>query len=69
MVAPLTTRVRNIPIEVPLTVVDDGVSKDCVVNLDNVETVPQVYLTQRMTALSEIRMREICSALAAATAC
>jgi mRNA interferase MazF len=69
MVAPLTTRVRDIPIEVPLTVADDGVAQDCVVNLDNVETVPQALLTQRMTTLSEARMREVCAALATATAC
>ncbi len=69
MVAPLTTRVRDIPIEVPLTVSLDGVAKDCVVNLDNLETVPRVLLTERMTTLSEARMREVCAALATATAC
>lgn len=68
-VAPLTTRVRGIPVEVTLTVADDGVAKDCVVNLDNVETVPRALLTQRMTTLSDVRMREVCVALATATAC
>ncbi len=69
MVAPLTTRIRGIPVEVTLTVADDGVAKDCVVNLDNVETVPRALLTQRMTTLSDVRMREVCVALATATAC
>jgi mRNA interferase MazF len=69
MVAPLTTRVRDIPVEVPLSAAKDGVAKDCVVNLDNVETVPQTLLTERMAALSEARMREVCAALAVATSC
>lgn len=69
MVAPLTTRVRAIPVEVPLTAADDGVAKDCVVNVDNVETVPKSLLTERMTTLSEARMRQVCAALATATAC
>lgn len=68
-VAPLTTRFRGIPVEVPLTIADDGVAKDCVVSLDNLETVPQVVLTQRMTTLSATRMTEVCAALAIATAC
>lgn len=69
MVAPLTTRIRAIPTEVGLTVAEDGVTKDCVVNLDNVETVPQSLLTEHMTTLSEVRMHEVCAALAVATAC
>lgn len=69
MVAPLTTRVRSIPVEVALSTAEDGVAKDCVVNLDNVETVPQSLLTTRMTTLSDSRMRQVCDALATATAC
>lgn len=69
MIAPLTTRVRGIPVEVSLTVSDDGVAQNCVVNLDNVETVPQSLLTERMTALSPVRMRDVCAALGTATAC
>ncbi len=69
MVAPLTTRVRGIPVEVALSVTEDGVAKDCVANIDNVETVPQSLLTVRMTSLSPSRMREVCAALATATGC
>ncbi len=68
-VAPLTTRVRGIPVEVLLTVADDGVAKDCVVNLDNLETVPQSLLTRQMTTLGATRMAEVCAALAVATGC
>src|SRR5438128_876447 len=39
-VAPLTTRVRQIPSEVPLGP-GDGVPKTCVVNLDTVTTIPR----------------------------
>ncbi len=34
IVAPVTTRIRNIPTEVPLSAAE-GMSRDCVVNLDN----------------------------------
>src|SRR2546427_8054049 len=48
-VAPLTTRVRKIPSEVPLGP-DDGVPKMCVVNLDTITTIPRRTLTERLTA-------------------
>ncbi len=68
-VAPLTTRVRGIPVEVPLNAATDGVAKDCVVSLDNVETVPQSLLTERMATLSPQRMAEVCDALGLAMGC
>ena len=45
-VAFLTTTVRNIPVEVPLTRAD-GVPKDCVVNLDLINTIPRPRFTSR----------------------
>lgn len=68
-VAAVTTRVRGIPVEVALSVQQDGVAKDCVVTLDNVETVPRSLLTARMTTLSGTRMQQVCAALAAAVDC
>lgn len=68
-VAPLTTRVRGILVEVPLSRNDDGVTQDCVINLDNVETVPQALLVEKMTTLSMARMAEVCAALAIAVDC
>src|SRR5260370_35196135 len=50
-VAPLTTRVRQIPSEVPLGP-GDGVPKTCVVNLATITTIPRRTLTEPPTALS-----------------
>ena len=38
-IAPLTTTIRGIPSEVLLTPAEDGVEADCVVNVDNIQTV------------------------------
>lgn len=42
---------------------DDGVSKVCVVSLDNLNTLPKVMLQSRMTTLSPQRMNEVWEAL------
>src|SRR2546428_13841879 len=57
-VAPLTTRVRKIPSEVPLRR-DDGVPKTCVVSLDTITTIPRRTLTERLTALAPIKLAAI----------
>ena len=57
-VAPLTTRVRQIPSEVPLGP-GDGVPKTCVVNLDTITTIPRRTLTERLTVLSAIKLAAI----------
>lgn len=68
VVACLTTKIRNIPIEVQLGS-EDGVPRECVVNLDNVKTIPCALLTEPITTLSGPRMHEVCRALAIATGC
>jgi mRNA interferase MazF len=50
-VAPVTTRVRHIPSEVPLGL-EDGLPKPCVVNLDTITTIAKTSLSDRLTALS-----------------
>src|SRR3989442_7884325 len=45
IVAPITTRVRRIPTEVPLGP-EEGLPKACVVNLDTLTTIPKHTLTQ-----------------------
>lgn len=62
-VAPLTTTIRDIPTEVVLTPEEDGVYALCAVNLDNIQTVARDQLTDRMTALSGLRMREVGAAI------
>ena len=61
-VAPLTTTVRNIPVEVPLDE-KDGLPKPCVVNLDSIATIPKRLLVSRITSLSADRMRQIREAI------
>jgi len=61
-VAPLTTRIRNLPIEVFLSV-SDGVPKDCVVNLDMIITVETKFLLNKICELSTEKIHEINKAI------
>ena len=54
-VAVITRTVRHIPVEVPLDV-DDGMPEECVVNVDNIMTIPKLLLTERITMLSREKM-------------
>lgn len=63
-VAPLTSTIRDIPTEVFLSPEEDGVLAPCVVNLDNVQTVPKDKLGALITMLSAERMAEVERALA-----
>ncbi len=49
-VAPVTTRIRHIPSEVPLSL-EDGLPKPCVVNLDTITTIAKISLRDRLTTL------------------
>lgn len=62
LTATVTTTVRGVPTEVPLDG-GDGMPRECVVNLNQVEAVSKGMLTERITALSEDRMHEVCRAL------
>lgn len=62
IVAPVTTRIRNIPTEVPLGTAD-GMSRDCVVNLDTITTIPKDCLSSRITSLSPQRIKEVEAAI------
>jgi len=54
-VAPITTRVRGIPVEVALGP-KDGMPRACVINLDRVTTIPKDALKERLTVLSRSKM-------------
>ncbi len=54
-VAPITTRIRNIPVEVPLDS-SDGMPRSCAVNVDDVVTIPKSALTELITALTLEKM-------------
>ena len=68
VVAALTRTVRGLVSELPLTKAD-GVPTDCVVNFDNLHTIPKDTLRRRIATLSASRMAEACRALQAATGC
>ncbi|MHB1501117.1 MAG: type II toxin-antitoxin system PemK/MazF family toxin [Candidatus Dormibacteria bacterium] len=57
-VADITTHVRGLDAEVALTDVD-GMPRPCVVNLDNIATIPRRILLSRVTTLSPSRMDEV----------
>ena len=57
-VAPVTRTVRNIPVEVPLDR-SDGLPTPCVINLDDIVTIPKALVTERISTLSPERMREV----------
>ncbi len=69
VVAALTRTERGLVSELALTALNDGVPTDCVVNFDNVHTLPRTTFRRRLTALSSQRQAEACRALRAATGC
>jgi len=69
LVAPCTTTIRHLPSEVALNSAEDPVPLDSAVNLDSVESVSLGTLTERLGRLSDVRMRQICGALAVAVDC
>ncbi len=69
VVAALTRTRRELVSELPLTPADDGVPTECVVNFDNVHTIPRTAFRRRITALSPVRMAQACRTLRDATGC
>jgi mRNA interferase MazF len=69
LVAPCTTTIRGLPSEVILEPGEDPVPRPSAVNLDSVESVSVGVLVERLGALSDERMRQVCDALAIAVAC
>ena len=57
-IAPITTTVRDIPSEVPLSQ-DDGLTRSCAVNLDHIQTVPKAKLESVVTTLSRDKLEEV----------
>lgn len=57
-VAEVTTKVRGIPVEVPLGP-EDGLPKRCVVNLDTMATIRKELLTERVALLRKEKIDQI----------
>jgi mRNA interferase MazF len=69
VVAALTRTQRGLVSEFELTPSEDGVPSDCVVNFDNLHTLPRETFRRRVTVLSSSRMAQACRALRDATGC
>lgn len=57
-IAPITTTVRNIPTEVFLTKAD-GMSQECAVNCDHLQTIAKGKIGALITALPSTKMVEV----------
>lgn len=69
VVAALTRTERGLVSEVVLTSGDDGVPSRCIVNFDNVHTLPRESFRRRVTTLSSPRLAQTCRALRASAGC
>ena len=69
VVATLTRTRRGLVSELVLTAGEDGVPTDCVVNFDNVHTLPRSTFRRRVTQLSTRRMTHVCRTLRDALGC
>ncbi|MGH2950552.1 MAG: type II toxin-antitoxin system PemK/MazF family toxin [Solirubrobacterales bacterium] len=69
VVAALTRTRRDLVSELPLSPQEDGVPTECVVNFDNVHTVPRSAFRRRVTSLSPGRMSLGCRTLRDALGC
>lgn len=61
-IAPVTTRVRHLPVEVALGP-DDGLPRLCVANLDTITTIGKWRLRDHIAPLSAIKLDLLNSAL------
>ena len=61
-VAPVTRTIRSIPVEVQLGP-EDGMPAECVVNADDILTVPLARIRDRITTLSQQKIDAVGSAV------
>jgi len=69
VVAALTRTRRGLISELDLTATGDQVPTDCVVNFDNLHTLPRDTFRRKVATLSPARMAQACGVLAASTGC
>jgi mRNA interferase MazF len=69
VVASITRTVRGLVSELELTATDDGVPTDCVVNFDNIHTIPRGALRRPVVKLGSARLAQACRCLRDATGC
>jgi mRNA interferase MazF len=69
VVAAITRTNRGLVSELELNPNDDGVPSECVVNFDNIHTLPRELFRRHVATLSPQRMKQACKRLAASTGC
>jgi len=69
VVAGLTRTYRGLVSELELNPADDGVPTPCVLNFDNLHTLPRDAFRHRVTGLSAVRMAQACRTLRDAVGC
>lgn len=57
-VAPVTTRARRLPVEVPLGK-EEGLPRFCVANLDTITALPKRALVERVSLLSAEKLAAV----------
>jgi mRNA interferase MazF len=62
IVAPITTRIRHIPSEVPLSP-EDGLPRRCVINLDTITTIAKTSLKEKLTSLNSEKWKSVEAAI------
>ena len=61
-VAPITSTVRDIPSEVFLSM-QDGITRDCAINFDHIQTVSKGKIGSLITELSADKLEKVCEAI------
>lgn len=56
--APITTRIRRIPSEVVLGT-DDGMTRECALNMDSIMIIPKDCLRERLASLTHEKLKDI----------
>lgn len=68
LVAPVTTRIRDVPSELPLGPAE-GLPVESVASFDNLRPVPKALLTRRVGSLGPDRRHDLCRVAAATLDC
>lgn len=61
-IAPVTTRIRGLPVEVPLGE-KEGLPKACAANLDTITTIPKAALKEMVARLPQAKLRALDDAI------
>ncbi len=62
-VAPVTSTIRDVPTQVPLSE-QDGMTRECAINCDHVQTIAKGKIGATITTLSTDKMEEVRQAIA-----